>query len=70
MVHEVRLWLNKLSDEISTSVFYYGEDEDRVSEMKELSSNRGSLAGDFYFVQINKAEYIENLISAFAEVGN
>ncbi|KAL5267796.1 hypothetical protein ACHWQZ_G004742 [Mnemiopsis leidyi] len=51
-------------------VFYYGEDEDRVSEMKELSSNRGSLAGDFYFVQINKAEYIENLISAFAEVGS
>ena len=37
--------------------------------MKKLSSERGSLAGDFYFIQINKAEYIENLISAFAEVG-
>ena len=66
MVEQTKWYLTKFH----LPVFYYGEDEDRVSEMKELSSNRGSLAGDFYFVQINKAEYIENLISAFAEVGN
>ena len=49
-------------------MFYYGEEESRISEMKILSSQRHTLSDDFYFIQVNKAEYIENLISAFAEV--
>ena len=36
--------------------------------MKQLASDRGSISGNFYFVQVSKAEFIENLISAFAEV--
>jgi len=50
--------------------FYYGDDEERISEMKQLASDRGSISGNFYFVQVSKAEFIENLISAFAEVGS
>ena len=49
-------------------MFYYGESKARVTEMEYLATQREALPQNFYFIHVDKTEYIENLISAFVEV--